>query len=75
MLTLLDEYTGETLSATAATKIGSALGPETLYQLLIKRYKPDVLRSDYGAEFTFNAIPNLSNDDSADHFVARDNEE
>ena len=52
MLTVLDEYTREALSVTVATKMGSAEVLDALYPLLIKRGKPEYVRSDNGPEFT-----------------------
>ena len=51
MLTVLDEYTREALSVTVATKMGSAEVLDALYPLLIKRGKPEYVRSDNGPEF------------------------
>lgn len=52
MLTVLDEYTREALSVTVATRMGSAEVLEALYPLLLRRGKPDYLRSDNGPEFS-----------------------
>ena len=52
MLTVLDEYTREALAVTVAHKMGSSDVLEALYPLLLKRGKPEYLRSDNGAEFT-----------------------
>lgn len=52
MLTVLDEYTREALSVTVATKMGSAEVLDVLYPLLLKRGKPEYLRSDNGPEFS-----------------------
>lgn len=52
MLTVLDEYTREALSVTVASKMGSAEVLETLYPLLLRRGKPEYLRSDNGPEFS-----------------------
>ena len=46
MLTALDEYTREALCVTVAPKMGSAEVLEALYPLLLKRGKPEYLRSD-----------------------------
>jgi putative transposase len=59
MLTVLDEYTREALCVAAATKMGGADDLEALYPLLLKRGKPECIRSDNGPEFaatrsTFN---------------------
>ena len=52
MLTVLDEYTREALAVTIASKMGSTEVLEALYPLLLKRGKPEYLRSDNGPEFT-----------------------
>jgi len=52
ILTVLDEYTREALAVTVAHKIGSSDVLEALYPLLLKRGKPEYLRSDNGPEFT-----------------------
>ena len=52
MLTVLDEYTREALAVTVAHKMGSSDVLEALYPLLLKRGKPEYLRSDNGPEFT-----------------------
>ena len=52
MLTILDEYTREALSVTVATRMGSAEVLEALYPLLLRRGKPNYLRSDNGPEFS-----------------------
>jgi hypothetical protein len=59
MLTVLDEYTREALCVMVATKIGAADVMEALYPLLLKRGKPEYIRSDNGPEIaatrsTFN---------------------
>ena len=46
MLTVLDEYTREALAVTVASKMGSSEVLEALYPLLLKRGKPEYLRSD-----------------------------
>ena len=51
MLTVLDAYTGEALAVTVAEKMGSSDILEELYPLLLKRGKPEYLRSDNGPEF------------------------
>ena len=56
MLTVLDEYTREALNVTVAPKMGSADVIETLYPLLLKRGKPDYIRSDNGPEFIAEAL-------------------
>ena len=52
MLTVLDEYTREALSVNVATKMGSAEVLDALYPLLLRRGKPEYLRSDNGPEFS-----------------------
>jgi len=52
MLTVLDEYTREALSVRVGTKMGANEVLEALYPLLLKRGKPDYLRSDNGPEFS-----------------------
>ena len=56
MLTVLDEYTREALCVTVAPKMGSADVLEALYPLLLKRGKPEYLRSDNGSEFIAEAL-------------------
>ena len=51
MLTVLDEYTREALAVTMAKKITCEDVLESLYPLLIKRGKPEHIRSDNGPEF------------------------
>jgi putative transposase len=55
MLTVLDEYTREALSVKVATRMGSGEVLEALYPLLLRRGKPEYLRSDNGPEF--NSAP------------------
>jgi hypothetical protein len=52
MLTVLDEYMREVIAVTVANKMGSSEVLEALYPLLLKRGKPEYLRSDNGPEFT-----------------------
>ena len=52
MLTVLDEYTREALSVTVATRMGAADALDVLYTLILKRGRPDYLRSDNGPEFS-----------------------
>ncbi len=59
MFTALDEYTREGLCVVVATKMGAADVVEALYPLLLKRGKPEYIRSNNGPEFaatrsTFN---------------------
>ena len=51
ILTVLDEYTREALAVTVANKMGSSEVLEALYPLLLRRGKPEYLRSDNGPEF------------------------
>ena len=52
MQTVIDEYTREALSVTVAKTMGSSEVLEALYPLLLKRGKPEYLRSDNGPEFS-----------------------
>jgi transposase InsO family protein len=52
ILTVIDEYTREALSVTVANTMGSSEVLEALYPLLLKRGKPEYLRSDNGPEFS-----------------------
>ena len=63
MLTVIDEYTREALTATVKRKMGSTDVLEALYPLILKRGKPDFIRSDNGREFTAGAFPRLANED------------
>jgi len=56
MLTVIDEYTPEALAVTVKPKMGSADVLEALYPLILKRGKPDFIRSDNGREFTAEAL-------------------
>lgn len=56
MLTVIDEYTREALAVTVKPKMGSADVLEALYPLILKRGKPDFIRSDNGREFTAEAL-------------------
>jgi len=51
MLTVIDEYTREALCVAVAPRMGSADVLEALYPLLLKRGKPEYIRSDNGPEF------------------------
>ena len=51
MLAVLDEYTREALCVGVAARMGSADVPEALSPLLLKRGKPEYLRSDNGPGF------------------------
>ena len=55
MLTVLDEYTREALGVAVAARMGAAGVLEVLYPLLLRRGKPEYIRSDNGPEFT--AVP------------------
>ena len=52
MLTVLDEYTREALCVNVAARMGASDVLEALYLLLLRRGKPEYLRSDNGPEFT-----------------------
>ncbi len=60
MLTVLDEYTREALCVTVAAKMGSAEVGRALYPLLLKRGRPDYIRSDNGPEFAASTVPGLA---------------
>jgi putative transposase len=51
MLTVLDEYTRQSLRVAVAFKMGSADVLEALYPLLLEHGKPEFIRSDNGPEF------------------------
>lgn len=51
VLVIVDEYTREALCVSVAAKMGSAEVLEALYPLLLKRGRPDYIRSDNGPEF------------------------
>ena len=51
ILTVLDEYTREALCFTVASKMASADVLKALYPLLLKRGKPENIKSDNGPEF------------------------
>ena len=52
MLTVLDEYTREALGVAVATRMGAADVLDVLYPLILKRGRPECLRSDNGPEFS-----------------------
>ena len=56
ILVIIDEYTRECLSLTAARSIRSQHVLEELYDLFIRRGTPDYIRSDNGPEFTAEAV-------------------
>jgi len=56
MLTVLDEYTREALCVSVRSKMGSEDVLEALYRLLLKRGKPEYIRSDNGPEFIATAL-------------------
>lgn len=56
MLTVLDEYTREALGVAVNTRMGSAEVLEALYPIILKRGKPDYIRSDNGPEFIAAAL-------------------
>ena len=51
MLTVLDEYTREALCVAVRPKMNSHDVLEALYQLLMRKGKPEYIRSDNGPEF------------------------
>ena len=51
-----DEYTREALAVDAKPKMGNAEVLESLYPLILKRGKPEFVRSDNGKEFTALAL-------------------
>jgi len=56
MLTVLDEYTRQTLCLELLPRMGSADVLEALYPLLLKHGKPEYVRSDNGSEFIAVAL-------------------
>ena len=56
MLTVLDEYTREALCVTVRPKMNADDVLEALYELLMKRGKPEYIRSDNGPEFIATAL-------------------
>ncbi len=56
ILTVLDEYTRESLAIRVARSISAERVIETLAWLLMTREAPEHIRSDNGPEFTANAI-------------------
>ncbi len=52
MLTVLDEYTREALAVTVARKMTCEDVLESLYSLLLKRGKPEHIRSGNGPEIS-----------------------
>lgn len=52
MLTVLDEYTREALCVAVGARMGAADVLESLYPLLLKRGRPEYIRSDNGPEFS-----------------------
>jgi putative transposase len=52
MLTVLDEYTREALCVAVASRMGASDVLEALYPLLLKRGRPEYIRSDNGPEFS-----------------------
>jgi putative transposase len=51
LLTVLDEYTREALCVAAKPRMGNAEVLEALYPVLLKRGRPEFIRSDNGPEF------------------------
>ena len=58
MLTVLDEYTRQTLCVAGRTRMNSNDVLEAIYPLLIKHGKPEYIRSDNGPEFTAAPLQN-----------------
>jgi len=56
MLTVLDEYTREGLCVAAQSKMNANDVLETLYELLLRKGKPEYIRSDNGPEFIAVAL-------------------
>lgn len=56
MLTVLDEYTREALCVTVRPKMNADDVLEALYEMLMKRGKPEYIRSDNGPEFIATAL-------------------
>lgn len=56
MLTVLDEYTREALCVAVKPKMDSADVLDALYPLLLRRGKPEYIRSDNGSEFIAAAL-------------------
>ncbi|MFG5384136.1 DDE-type integrase/transposase/recombinase [Yoonia sp. R2-816] len=56
MLTVLDEYTQEALCVAVKPKMNSADVLDALYPLLLRRGKPEYIRSDNGSEFIATAL-------------------
>lgn len=56
MLTVLDEYTREALCVAVRPKMNADDVLEALYQLLMRRGKPEYIRSDNGPEFIASAL-------------------
>ncbi len=56
MLTVLDEYTREALCVAVKPKMKSANVLDALYPLLLRRGKPEYIRSDNGSEFIATAL-------------------
>ena len=56
ILVIIDEYTRECLSLTAARSFRSQDVLDQLYELFISRGTPEYIRSDNGSEFTAKAV-------------------
>lgn len=56
MLTVLDEYTREGLCVAAQSRMNANDVLETLYELLLRKGKPEYIRSDNGSEFIATAL-------------------
>ncbi|MBU6176808.1 MAG: hypothetical protein KGO80_03500 [Bacteroidetes bacterium] len=55
----LDEYTREAINVTVARKMGSSEILEVLYPVLLKRRKPEYLRSEDGPAFMSEPVKDL----------------
>lgn len=58
MLTVLDEYTREALCVAVRSKMNGEDVLDALYPLLLKRGKPEYIRSDNGPEFLAAILQN-----------------
>ena len=56
MLTVLDEYTRQTLAVTVRTRMGAEDVLEALYPLLLRHGTPEYIRSDNAPEFSAQAM-------------------
>ncbi len=58
ILAIIDEYTRECLSLHVARRIRSGDVLDQLYELFLRRGRPEYIRSDNGAEFAAKAVRN-----------------